>query len=201
MNFLAHLALSGNVPEVMVGNFIGDFVKGKAYEQYTPLIQEGILMHRAIDSFTDRHPATKNCSQLIKTVYGRYSGVIVDVFFDHFLAANWSTLYPDMSLKAFVSSVHRIMIRHYFQLPGEVKGFLPFLINSRRLENYQYRWGIERALEIMVRHTSLPSQVPYAMQQLENHYDDFYGNFVWLYNDLQTFLSTREMMVKESVSP
>ncbi len=201
MNFLAHLALSGNVPEVMIGNFIGDFVKGKSYEQYTPLIQDGILLHRAIDSFTDRHLATKHCSQLVKDGYGRYSGVIVDVFFDHFLAANWSILYPDKSLKAFVSSVHRIMIRHYFQLPGEVKGFLPFMINSRRLENYQYRWGIERALEIMVRHTSLPMQVPYAMQQLENHYAEFQENFFILYNDLLEYISAHSLMVNEPAWP
>ena len=197
MNFLAHLALSGNNPEVMVGNFIGDFVKGKTHERYAPLIQKGILLHRTIDSFTDRHLATKHCSLLVKDGYGRYSGVIVDIFFDHFLAANWSTLHPKISLKEFVSMVHRIMIRHYFQLPGEVKGFLPFLINSRRLENYQHLWGIERALEIMTRHTSLPLQVPYAMAQLENHYAEFQENFFRLYNDLLDYISAHLLMVNE----
>lgn len=185
----------------MVGNFIGDFVKGKTHERYTPLIQKGILLHRVIDSFTDHHASTKQCCQLLKAGYGRYSGVIVDVFFDHFLAANWSTIYPDIPLKEFVSSVHRILIRHYFHLPGEVKGFLPFLINSRRLENYQYRSGIERALQIMTRHTSLSSQVPYAMQQLENHYAEFHENFFLLYYDLLKHISAHSLMVNVPAEP
>ena len=91
MNFLAHLALSGRVPEVMVGNFIGDFVKGNSYQHFSPLIQKGILMHRAIDDFTDHHESTRICSQLLKEGYGSYSGVIVDVFFAHILASNWAS--------------------------------------------------------------------------------------------------------------
>ena len=185
MNFLAHLALSDRVPKVMVGNFIGDFVKGNGYQHYPPMIQRGILLHRSIDDFTDHNQATKKCSALLKEGYGRYAGVIVDVFFDHILASNWHSFYPDISLGDFVSFAHRVMNKHYFYLPSEVKGFLPFLISSRRLESYRSIDGVERALEIMVRHTSLPAKVSFAMEQLAEHHHLFHQNFTLLYSALQ----------------
>ncbi len=189
MNFLAHLALSGDDHEVMVGNFIGDFVKGNSYQNYPPKIQKGILMHRTIDYFTDRHQSTKICSQLLYEGYGRYSGVVVDVFFDHFLAENWNSFYTDITLHQFVTKAHKILLKHYFTLPGEVKGFLPFLINSRRLENYRHFDSLERSLEIMSNRTSLPSHVPFAIATLKDNYDLFRDNFFILYNDLQQHLN------------
>jgi acyl carrier protein phosphodiesterase len=91
MNFLAHLHLSGNNPNIMLGNFMGDFVKGKSYrQQYEPEIIKGIELHRSIDEFTDSHPVVTESKNRLRPTYRHYSGVIVDVFYDHFLAANWN---------------------------------------------------------------------------------------------------------------
>lgn len=90
MNYLAHLYLSGNDHQLMVGNFIGDAVKGSLYEQFPGRIREGILLHRQIDTYTDNHPKIRQAKSYFSKSYGKYSGVVVDVLFDHFLASNWN---------------------------------------------------------------------------------------------------------------
>jgi len=189
---LAHLALSGNDPEVMVGNFIGDFVKGNSHQNYPPMVQKGILMHRAIDYFTDHHQAVKNSSRLLNDGFGRFSGVVVDVFFDHFLASQWDEIYPEITLARFVTNAHKILLFNYFSLPTEVKGFLPFLISSRRLENYRHFDSLERSLQIMGSRTSLPARSQYAIATLKENYGEFSSNFRWLYGDLQEHLRSNE---------
>ena len=89
MNFLAHIYLSGDSRELLIGNFIGDYVKGKDYEKYPPAIQDGILLHRKIDWFTDDHSITKKAKKLVRGQYGLYAGIVIDIFYDHYLSANW----------------------------------------------------------------------------------------------------------------
>jgi acyl carrier protein phosphodiesterase len=187
MNYLAHLYLSGNHPEIQMGNFIGDYVKGSRHDRYTGLVQKGILLHRKIDAFTDRHPRVKMSGDHLKLQYNRYSGVVVDLFYDHFLADNW-TSYSDIPLQKFVSSVHMMLMKNYFRLPGEVRSFLPFLIKSRRLENYRHPEGIERALTIMTQYSSLPSHVDFAMDQFRIHYNDFRDDFQSFFEDVRVMV-------------
>ena len=87
MNYLAHILLSGNDRRLQVGNFIGDFVKGTEYEQYPKRIKEGILLHRAIDSFTDNHPVFLETVDMLLPDFGRYSGIMADMFYDYLLAS------------------------------------------------------------------------------------------------------------------
>jgi len=165
MNYLAHLYLSGDDPHVRIGNFIGDYVKGNRYDKYSPGIRQGILLHRKIDEFTDKHPVVKQSSLKLYEHYGRYSGIITDMFYDHLLASGWET-YSDIKLTTFVSEVHRLMLHNYFKLPARVKGFLPFLIKNRGLENYKHISGLQRALTIMSNRSSLPAKTEIAIQVL-----------------------------------
>jgi acyl carrier protein phosphodiesterase len=170
MNYLAHLYLSGDDPGVLVGNFIGDYVKGGRFNRYNGSVQTGILLHRQIDSFTDRHPAFRESASLFKEGYQRYAGVVCDVVYDHLLAAGWEK-FSDLTLNAFVSKSHRILMQHYFGLPLKVKQFLPFLIKSRRLENYRHLEGIEKTLNIMSANSSLPDKTAFAVKRIQTHYD------------------------------
>lgn len=86
MNYLAHIYLSGKNRQIQIGNFVGDAVKGKAYNSYPDFFRKGILLHRLIDSFADTHPAVKEAVSLGKPLFGRYSAAVTDIFFDHFLA-------------------------------------------------------------------------------------------------------------------
>ncbi len=98
MNFLAHIYLSGNDTDLIIGNFIADGIKGKKYKKFSPGIQKGILLHREIDTFTDAHPIVRQSTKRLHKNYGHYSGIIVDILYDHFLAKNWSR-YSDVPLE------------------------------------------------------------------------------------------------------
>ncbi len=172
MNFLAHLYLSGDSDEIKLGNFIGDFVKGNKYQYYPDMVAYGIRLHRSIDSFTDNHADVKGCMQILRPGYGRFSGVVVDIFFDHFLASNWSD-YSTVTLRQFASHAHSIFISNFLMLPMRVKQFLPFLIQHRRLESYAQKENLFHVLEIMSKRTSLPSNSEYAMDMLQQEYELF----------------------------
>lgn len=184
MNFLAHLYLSGEPGPLMVGNFIADFVKGKQLERYAPEIQEGIRLHRLIDAFADSHPIAKQSATRFKPCYQRYASVVIDVVYDHFLAKNWQ-LYSPIPLNTYVSDVHAYLFKHYFMLPNRVKGFLPFLIKSRRLENYQHIWGIEKSLSIMANHTTLPSQAECGIKIMTEQYEELNEEFIAFFEDMR----------------
>ncbi|MCW3784855.1 ACP phosphodiesterase [Plebeiibacterium sediminum] len=184
MNFLAHLYLSQGINQLMIGNFIGDYVKGKKYESYSPEIQKGIILHRKIDAYTDSHPIVKQSTARFKPCYNRYASVVIDVIYDHYLAKKWNQ-YSDITLNNYVDKVHAYLLKNYFSLPNRVKGFLPFLIKSRRLENYQHLWGIEKSLSIMANYSSLPDKTTCAIKVLTEQYDELQGEFESYFNELR----------------
>ena len=181
MNYLAHLALSHLCPEVMVGNFIGDCVKGRDYDSYSPLVRKGLLLHRSIDSFTDSHPTVIRSIKLLRPAYGHYAGIVCDMFYDHILAANWDATYPAMPLKDFVGKAHRVLLLNYFRMPGKMRKLLPFLIKSKRLETYATVAGLARSLNIMSRETSLPAKTNEAVECLNENYSRFTEDFFDFY--------------------
>ncbi|MCF0190589.1 MAG: DUF479 domain-containing protein [Marinilabiliaceae bacterium] len=196
MNYLAHLALSHDNSDTMLGNFIGDFVKGSNYNSYSPAIRTGILLHRKIDAFTDLHPLVKESMSLLKEPFGRYSGIMVDMFYDHFLAANWQEFRPDIPLNKFVNRVHKILMFNYFRLPGDVKKMLPFLIKSRRLEKYANITDLGRALNIMSRNTTLPNNTNEAIRILKENYATFEMQFRSFYPDVVAMVDTELINVQ-----
>jgi len=189
MNYLAHIYLSGDSDEILLGNFIGDFVKGNKYLNYPDQVAYGIRLHRRIDLFTDQHPDVRKCIDILKPGYGRYAGIVMDVFFDHFLAANWNK-YSEYTLRQFSKHAHAVFLSNFLLLPFRVKQFLPFLIQHKRLESYAYRENIYQVLEIMSRHTSLPSNSKWAMQILLQEYDQFEILFRSFFGELINYVET-----------
>jgi len=169
MNFLAHLFLSGESKEIRVGNFIADAVKGLQYKQYPADVQKGIKLHRAIDSFTDNHPAIHQSKERIRPFYGKYSGIVIDVLYDHFLSINWIN-YTSDDLNGFIKNNYLIMLQHFDILPSEVKRFLPFLVVNNWLGSYQRIDGVKSVLERMSKHTTLPD---YTLQLVEIYHSNF----------------------------
>ena len=183
MNYLAHIYLSGDSEEITVGNFIGDFVKGNQHEQFPEKVAYGIILHRRIDSFTDQHPLVRECIQLLRPGYGKYAGIVADIFFDHFLASNWDD-YSVQPLRQFTKNAHAIFLSNFGLLPSSVKQFLPFLIYHRRLESYANRETLAAVLDIMSRRTSLPANSEWAMLILNQKYDQFEALFRSFFPDL-----------------
>ena len=106
MNFLAHIYLSGDNDFIKIGNFMADSIKGDNYNNYPEYIRKGILLHRSIDSFTDLHPVFRKSKHRLHDRYGHYSGVIMDIFYDHFLAKNWSN-YSEIPLEKYVFNFYQ----------------------------------------------------------------------------------------------
>jgi len=183
MNFLAHLYLSGDDSEIKIGNFIADSVKGKAHQNYSPKIQQGILLHRKIDEFTDKHQITKNLSFLFKSNYNRHSGIVMDVFYDHFLCQNWEK-YNNVPIHQYINQCYKILLKNYMILPPQVRTFLPIMIAKNRLLSYSKIEGLENALQIMAKYTSLPAESNFAIEVLNINYQLINQQFLLFFDEL-----------------
>lgn len=187
MNFLAHLYLSGDDPEVMVGNFIGDFVKGRnVRERFRPGIAAGIELHRAIDEFTDAHPVVERSKQRLRPDLRHYSPVVADMFYDHFLAANWSS-YHEQHLSVYAANVYRLLESYNEVLPDAVKGMLPHMVGGNWLVSYARIEGIQRALSGMAARTPYESGMETAAELLRTYYDSFQVDFTEFFPELRHF--------------
>ena len=187
MNFLAHLYLSGENEKLMVGNFIGDYVKGRKYENFNGVVKQGILLHRQIDSFTDSHLKFREAKKLLVPEFGLYSGIIIDLIYDHLLAKNWNN-YSTRNLREYTKWVHAVLLKNFFYLPKRVQGFLPILIQNRRLESYATVEGIQKSLEIMSRYTSLPNKSKRVIEIMGENLPFFESNFADFMNDVISFV-------------
>jgi acyl carrier protein phosphodiesterase len=176
MNYLAHIFLSGSNNELIVGNFIGDFIKGNELDGYSNMVRKGIVLHRHIDSFTDRHMIVRLSKSRVAEVYHKYSGIIIDIFYDHFLIRKWNE-YSSMLLNDFVQNSHQVLLQFYNILPEGVKLFLPSFIKNNWIQKYESIDGVREILERMSDRTTLPCETGYAIEILEKEYDKFEKEF------------------------
>lgn len=177
MNFLAHLYLSGDHTKLMIGNFIGDFVKGRnALEKFDREIAAGVELHRAIDAFTDTHPIVTQSKNRLRPKYRHYSGVIVDVFYDHFLARNWN-LYHAEPLADYTQRIYKTIQTFHTVLPDDVKQMLPYMIRGNWLVGYAFIEGINQSLTGMSRRTTHVSKMDEASADLVASYAAFKTEF------------------------
>jgi acyl carrier protein phosphodiesterase len=189
MNFLAHIYLSGDSRELLIGNFIGDYVKGKDYEKYPLPIQEGILLHRRIDWFTDDHPVTRKAKQLVRERYGLYAGIVIDIFYDHFLSTDWDQ-YSDMPLREYVHNRYRMLDSGFSIFPVGVKTWFPYFIKSNWLEAYTSFQGLTMVFKRMSFRTSLPDHSEYAVEQLKENYDEMKVYFEDFFKDIRGYIGS-----------
>ena len=149
LNYLAHIFLSGRDSRIQIGNFIGDFVKGNRLNTYPEHIRVGIVLHRKMDTFTDSHEIVSETIALLRPAFGRYSGILVDMYFDYFLANNFTKYAPQTSLNRFAYRFYFSSLINYKYLPDRVKGFIFHFIFTNRLGKYASLEGLKRSLEIM----------------------------------------------------
>ncbi len=186
MNFLAHLYLSGDDEEIIIGNFIADHVKGRAIEKYSAGIQAGIHLHRGIDAFTDSHPVFLMSKNRLLPVYRKYSGVITDMFYDHFLSANWDE-HSTESLESFTQRMYKLIMKRFMILPAKTRYMLPFMAKDNWLKGYGTFEGLERALRGMDRRTPFESGMGDAVRELRNDYDLYREEFNAFFPEIVRF--------------
>ncbi len=186
MNFLAHLYLSKDNKNILIGNFISDAIKGKKYKKYPKEIQAGILLHREIDTFTDAHPIVRKSMRRLNKRYRHYNGVIIDILYDHFLAKNWSN-YSEIPLELYAENVYSFLNKNIATFPEETQHLLPYMIQYNWLVNYASLEGIERVLKGMNKRTKGISQMDLAIEDLKINYTEFENDFTAYFQELIDF--------------
>ncbi|MCB0487845.1 MAG: DUF479 domain-containing protein [Cyclobacteriaceae bacterium] len=187
MNFLAHLHLSGSDHDIMMGNFIGDFVRGRNLkEQFEEGIAKGIELHRAIDEFTDTHAIVQQSKNRLRPKYRHYAGVIVDMFYDYYLAKNWSD-YSDQPLEEYAQKFYSLTKNYNHILPERAKRLLVYMAQGNWLVNYGKTEGIHRALSGMASRTPFESKMEEAVNDLVEHDKEFEEEFRKFFPELRAF--------------
>ena len=165
---------------------MADGIRGKQYSHLPPNIQKGILLHRAIDTFTDSHPVFRQSTKRLHQNYHHYAGVIVDVFYDHFLAKNWAR-YSDEKLEDFVGRFYTSLYDNYDILTDKTQQLMPYMIEHNWLVNYQYTEGIARILLRMDQRTKNSSKMQFSIIELKDFYLEFETEFTIFFEDLIAF--------------
>ena len=192
MNFLAHLFLSGSpaaatYTDVLLGNFMADSVPGRQLENYLPAVQAGIRLHRAIDTFTDQHPTVRRSTQRLRTAgYGKYAGVISDMFLDHFLARNFAEFSTE-TLPDFTRRIYALLATRQSEMPPRVQHFFPHMAQHNWLLSYADTESIGRALSGLSRRASAGSRMETAVVELEQSYEAYEADFRAFFPELQQY--------------
>jgi len=194
MNYLAHAYLSFNIPEILAGNMISDFVKGKKQYDYPAGVQAGIRLHRAIDTFTDSHPFTKQAKTFLQPAVGPYSGAFVDVVYDHFLAKDHTEFIDDTGLQVFTTNTYLSLNNLVPILPERFVSMLPSMQQHNWLYNYQFLSGIESSFKNIARRAVYLDNSEACFQLFKAHYDSLEWCYANFFKDVKkmaiTFLST-----------
>jgi acyl carrier protein phosphodiesterase len=186
MNFLAHSFLSGNNPGILVGNFMGDFVKGRQYANFPADVASGVLLHREIDYFTDNHPGVEQSKIRLRPRFGHFAPVVVDIFYDHLLVRNWQ-IYSKEDIGGFVDNVYDVIGMYFDLLPPRLQAVFPNMKRNNWLLHYGYIEGVRRALAGMSRRSRFNPGLERAVDDLCDNYQEFADDFNGFFPDVIQF--------------
>jgi len=183
MNFLAHQYLSRDHKEIRVGNFIADFIRGNQLESYSKGVRLGIALHRKIDEFTDSHELVHESKRLLHPRQGKYSSVLLDIYYDYFLAKNWDK-YSDEPLKEFAAGVYQDFNDNQEVFPPKVQPILPSMRENDWFYNYGSYWGINKALMSIARRARHNNTIENSLQDLKDLETELEKNFLLFFPKL-----------------
>ncbi|GLB51806.1 ACP phosphodiesterase [Neptunitalea chrysea] len=184
MNYLAHIYLSGEDDLLKIGNFIADGIKGKKYLEYPETIQKGVLLHRSIDTYTDAHVVVKQSTKKLHATHGHYSGVIVDMYYDHFLAKNWKQFHTT-PLPDYADDFYKTLTEQKAILPERILKLMKPMITYNWLLMYESLEGIDTILKQMHHRTKFRGSLDIAGESLQQHYNAFEEEFFLFFKDLE----------------
>ena len=192
MNYLAHLYFADKTAESLIGNLLGDFVKGNvAKAQYNLVIQSGIEMHRKIDAYTDAHEIVRNAKRIISPVRRRFAGILVDLFFDHFLARRWNEFHT-MRLEEFTQWAYQVLQQTNISLPDRLQYVLPFMIKEDWLTSYREIDSVGQAINGISRRLRRENTLAGGIEELIANYDEFEAVFQSFFPELIEFVKTQK---------
>jgi acyl carrier protein phosphodiesterase len=184
MNFLAHIYLSGDNDMLKIGNFMADSIRGNHYLDYPDDIKKGILLHRYIDTFTDAHPIYRKSKHKLHEKYGHYSGVIMDIVYDHFLAKNWEQ-FSTTKLEDYADTFYKLLQDNYDILTEKTQNSLPYMMETNWLVCYKSLAGLELILFQMDYRTKNRVNMPAAMEDIKEFYKEIEQEFFTFFTELE----------------
>lgn len=183
MNYLAHLFLSGRTAEALIGGLLGDFVKGSIGNDYDARVRMGISLHRKIDRYTDDHEVVVASRRLVSNERRRFAGIMVDVFYDHFLARHWSR-YAAVPLDEFTREVYAILLQYHHNFPRRLQDIVPRMVQDDWLGSYRELWRVGAALDGISRRLRRSSTLAGGLEELETNYVCFEEHFLAFFPQL-----------------
>lgn len=190
MNCLAHIYLSGNDPDITIGNFIADHVKGKDYLHYPVNIRKGIALHRAIDNFTDNHAIVEQTKQRIRQSQKKYTPVVADIYYDHYLAANWK-LFSGVELEVFADNFYKLTDNYSNLIPARTANMLIYMRQQNWLVNYANFTGLQRVFNGMSNRVSFENNMKNAVADLQLYYEPIEKEFMEFFKELKDFVTEK----------
>ncbi|MEO0514697.1 MAG: ACP phosphodiesterase [Planctomycetota bacterium] len=191
MNYLAHLYLADDSPASLIGNLLPDLHRGRLPDDLDPVVLEGVHRHRRVDVFTDSHPVFERSCARLRPRHGRYSGVLVDVIYDHVLSVNWTAYHPE-PLPEFIAGAYRQILGQRRLMPPRMRAIMVMMSREDWLSTYVTVEGIQHTLgrmsarlrERFDREVDLAS----AVIELRDQYDGFAQDFADFFPDLIDYL-------------
>ena len=196
MNFLAHAYLSFENKEILVGNMISDFVKGKAQYDFTAGIRKGIILHRRIDDYTDTHSAIKEAKEYFRPYYRLYSSPIIDIVLDHYLA-NDPGIFKPRDLENFTQTVYKTLNQYSAQLPLRFIHAFTYMQADDWLFNYQYKEGIVKSIRGLVRRAKFLEDSTTAIELFHKHYFSLRDCYSHFFGDVKFFAKEQLNLLNE----
>lgn len=193
MNFLAHLFLSGNNRDIKIGNFITDHIKGKIPSHYNEDILKGIELHKKIDRYTDNHPIVKQSIKRLRPRYKHYSSVIIDLYYDHFLALKWNQ-YTNIPLDEFARDTYFMLNQHYDILPAKTQRILPYMIKQNWLSGYRDINVMNNVFFGMSQRTRFNSGMENATIELIQYHHEFEEEFTAFFPQIIQYIQQQEKL-------
>lgn len=187
MNYLAHAYLSFQQPEILLGNMISDYIKGKNQFNYPVAVQKGIRLHRAIDGFTDTHPATQELKSFFRPQYRLYSGAFADIVYDHFLATDTGEFGSETDLAGFAGNTYRLLDARADLFPSPFQKMFPYMKAHDWLSNYRFTWAIEKSFEGLVRRAVYLTESRIAFEIFNRHYNAMQHCYAAFFPELKKF--------------
>lgn len=186
MNHLAHLALADGSPESILGNFLGDFAKGRPEGRFPPAVARGIRLHRSVDGFTDAHPVVRRAIGRLPPAHRRFAGIAIDMAFDHFLAARWERTAPE-DFRRRRRHAYAVLTARYRGLPPRLQRILPSLRDDDWLGSYARFEGMAFALERMGERLSRENPLATLAGEIAANYEALHADFDAFWPDVTAF--------------
>lgn len=195
MNFLGHIFLTPDDDELLLGNFIADSVKGNPYKQFKKGVADGVMLHRMIDGYTDKHELVKLGVGRLKPSQGRYASVVIDVLYDHILASNWERFHSS-SLHNFTQDTFVRLENLSDHFPPRVERFFPFMKAQNWLYNYQFEWGLIKSLQGLDSRSAIDTEMYLSVEVYREYEKTYFAEFEAFIKDIQNEVRTYSSSIR-----